>query len=1554
VGATSGVNLINTGTWTLGSGVTNSSGTLTASVGTSAHIFYQSGFTSGSRYRVKFDFTFTSAANLMVNLSSSPNTDNGGTQALGQQSSGTLLFDVVADANGVIGIGTDIFGGFTGTLSNISIEAFSSFTSSAGSGGGGGGGGGSNNNSAIGGNGGNAGGYGGGGGGTGGAASATGKTAGAGTQGAIIITYTARIAASLTVQNAVSPSFAVAPSSPVAWDSATTAPDFTISGGGLTATRNTFFVDTPYARALPFRTSGVLVFKPTISGAPLYAVGLSDGTASTAQLGKDTHSCAYWSDGSIVANGGVINATGITYGTGDTIICDYSDGVHVVFKKNGVVVWTLDVSTFLPASLQPVFSTNSFDGSAAATLVPIGWGDQTTISPKTSLLVNSALSTTLARVANGLPLVIWDSNTANTSTNYSLNADGVTLTSISAAATAEAIGTVGKLSASGEGYFEVTPLTPGNTTVVGLTQAGDPNNYVHGGGFGFLNIRRINLRGTDLVNTASPWNPVLPTAWSATGQTNPNWSVTGLTATSASTGGLLVANGFNHDGYVEFTIPAAGSGEFEIGFTYSDNANTNRPSADGVGYRSTGSLVFLGSAQAGTYPTLAAGDVVGMYLDTDSAHLYISKNGTWLNGADPVAGTGGIAVQNFWPAFPFYPAAWTNGAGCQITLNLAGPFTYTVPNNWPFYHLDTVGIYLRAGKAWVHKNGKWQGTGGDPSQAGPGYDLTGIASTIYPAISTPDAGASYRANFGASPFVWPIPSNGTSWDGTQRGPLGPALIEAEQGNGVFSAFSAGPSGWGSVLSQAAGTSTDVTGSDVIAVGSNTYTVDVRVKLPAAPGGTKFITSLLGKFWIGVFSDGLLAFHTGSEQVSANFNLADNAWHSLRLVMKGAAGAEFYVDGTMTASTSTPGATASAGTNGFIIGDLNGNPSSAFTSAGGLIDEVAIWSVAKTGAYTPPTSPYVGDEANLRGLWHLNGDFKPAPYGVPAFNLTLTPHAGSGGATLSLNNAVSAAQAGNVALSPKTTVTVQAASSTSQAGGVTLAPKTLLALAAALSLSQLDNVSAAGHNSVVLANAVSASQTTSPVLLPKTTITVQPAGSSGQADNVTLGVTGSLSAASAISLSQATSPTLLPKTSLITNGSVSLSQLDALAVAAKYALALSNANSAGQLDALALVPKTSLLPANSSSLTFTTSPTLVSKYALAILDAVSPSIADGVGLSVTGSLGMSSAVSLTQAGAPVLLPKWAIAPASAISLTQTDNILLALKYALSLANLNSLSQLDPVALANAKYTLVPASAISLTQAGNVTLANVHYQLLTDSAVSLTQTTSPTLATAGTLGLSSAISLTQTSSPVLLPKTALGPNDAASFGQVTSPTLLPKTSLLLNGAVSTGQADAVTLGTGGTLGVSSAVSFAKADNLVLAPKTAIFIDNAASGSFTSSPNLSARYALVAADLNSTGQLDALTLVPKTGLVVADAFSTEVISSFVLASNYTLAVLNVVSLSQTTGVALFPKTSLITNSAVSLSFTTSPTPTYADIFFGPIVIRVRDRRGVEAVIGPFDITG
>jgi hypothetical protein len=181
IGSFNGTNGLNNASWTLGSGVSNSSGTLTCT--SAAQLFSQSGIlTVGNRYRLEMDFTRTAGNRLRLVTAF-------GGAIIGAQSvnrsSGTLSFDFIATST-TLAIEADT-GAFSGTVSNVTLIPCTNFVQAVGPGGGGGAGGGSNNTGATGGRGGNGALYGAGGG--GGGSAPTSGNGGDGAQGCIVITY---------------------------------------------------------------------------------------------------------------------------------------------------------------------------------------------------------------------------------------------------------------------------------------------------------------------------------------------------------------------------------------------------------------------------------------------------------------------------------------------------------------------------------------------------------------------------------------------------------------------------------------------------------------------------------------------------------------------------------------------------------------------------------------------------------------------------------------------------------------------------------------------------------------------------------------------------------------------------------------------------------------------------------------------------------------------------------------------------------------------------------------------------------------------------------------------------------------------------------------------------------------------------------------------------------------------------------------------------------------------------------------------------------------------
>jgi hypothetical protein len=60
----------------------------------------------------------------------------------------------------------------------------------------------------------------------------------------------------------------------------------------------------------------------------------------------------------------------------------------------------------------------------------------------------------------------------------------------------------------------------------------------------------------------------------------------------------------------------------------------------GVNYNSASGGVTVTNTSQGTFPTFTSGDYIGIALDMDNERVYFSKNGTWINSANPSSGTG--------------------------------------------------------------------------------------------------------------------------------------------------------------------------------------------------------------------------------------------------------------------------------------------------------------------------------------------------------------------------------------------------------------------------------------------------------------------------------------------------------------------------------------------------------------------------------------------------------------------------------------------------------------------------------------------------------------------------------------------------------------------------------------------------------------------------------------------------------------------------------------------------------------------------------------------------
>ena len=98
-----------------------------------------------------------------------------------------------------------------------------------------------------------------------------------------------------------------------------------------------------------------------------------------------------------------------------------------------------------------------------------------------------------------------------------------------------------------------------------------------------------------------------------------------------------------------FTMTAGASVNGSVAICAFNNPTTGFPAETGIEYTDGGGVFAAGAGQIDTYPTMQAGDVVGVAYDADTEDVWfrIHRSGSWGNwnnsgSADPSTGVGGI------------------------------------------------------------------------------------------------------------------------------------------------------------------------------------------------------------------------------------------------------------------------------------------------------------------------------------------------------------------------------------------------------------------------------------------------------------------------------------------------------------------------------------------------------------------------------------------------------------------------------------------------------------------------------------------------------------------------------------------------------------------------------------------------------------------------------------------------------------------------------------------------------------------------------------------------
>lgn len=137
------------------------------------------------------------------------------------------------------------------------------------------------------------------------------------------------------------------------------------------------------------------------------------------------------------------------------------------------------------------------------------------------------------------------------------------------------------------------------------------------------------------------------------------------------------------------------------------------------------------------------------------------------------------------------------------------------------------------------------------------------------------------------------------------------------------------------------------------------------------------------------TSGFLSITDGAgTQHASTTNICDGVFHHIAVTIDASANVVAYVDGVSILTFTVASLTSARWLNEkypLMIRSkaTNGVATSNSTWTNGIIDEVAIWNSLKyTTGFTPPVAPYVGTEANLLGVWHLDNSLAGIP--GPAF------------------------------------------------------------------------------------------------------------------------------------------------------------------------------------------------------------------------------------------------------------------------------------------------------------------------------------------------------------------------------------------------------------------------------------------------------------------------------------------------------------------------------------------------------------------------------------------
>jgi hypothetical protein len=289
-------------------------------------------------------------------------------------------------------------------------------------------------------------------------------------------------------------------------------------------------------------------------------------------------------------------------------------------------------------------------------------------------------------------------------------------------------------------------LTFGNTTstaTLGNDSSGNSNTWTVNNISLTAGATYDSMTDSPTVSSASVANyAVMNPTSNSTASNSFTFSNGNLQASATTSGGGRGITGsvamLSGKFYAEFVVTSWGSSSnADIGILRSDTTvmTTSSFAASGcIGtYLSNGYAINQGGTVANNGTNLATGlttyttsDVVQIAYDATNGKLYFGKNNTWLNSANPSAGTGGFSVTT---GYGYLYAFGVTSNGSQTGTVVANfgqqPFTYTPPtgfNALNTYNLPTPTI---ANGAQYMAASTWTGNGSTQTITNSGNNTIG-------------------------------------------------------------------------------------------------------------------------------------------------------------------------------------------------------------------------------------------------------------------------------------------------------------------------------------------------------------------------------------------------------------------------------------------------------------------------------------------------------------------------------------------------------------------------------------------------------------------------------------------------------------------------------------------------------------------------------------------------------------------------------------------------------------------------------------------------------------